>query len=81
MIWRSEFSSDSLDKEHIKHLQEFDDACLKFYTVTLFKIIFTHMLYEEDKNSNTFNHLGFCVTSKHAQIGLIDVTSEIHTIY
>ena len=39
------------------------------------------MLYEEDKNSNTFNHLGFCVTSKHTQIGLTDVTSEIHTIY
>ena len=39
------------------------------------------MLYEEDENAITFNHLEFCGTFKHAQIGLIDVTSEIHTVY
>ena len=80
MIWRSGFSPDSLE-EYMKHLQKFDDSCLDFYTGTLFKNDFTQMLYEEYENGTTFSHLGFCGPFKHIQIGLINVTSEIHTVH
>ena len=81
MFWRSEFFVRFSLQRNTKHLQDLEDACSHFFTVTLFKIIFTHMLYEEDKNSNTFNHLGFCVIIKHIQIGLTVDSSEIHNIY
>ena len=51
------------------------------FTDTMFKIIFTHMLYKGDKNLDTFKRLEFCFINKHIQNGLAFDSSEIHNIY
>ena len=68
-------------EEYMKHSQKFDDFCLDLYTGTLFKNGFTQMLYEEYENVTTLSRLGIYGSLKHVQIGLITVTSKIHTVH